>query len=349
MHRFLVLGAVVGAMLAASAAFAGGAFADTSGDNPSGYVWTDTNAPDPTTTYNWMDATGGTLIASTDDDDSADVIPLPFTFYYFGAPNTEIAIGTNGLLSFNIADPNECNDNYNWGPDDFGLPIPHDDADCEGDEDGWGANPLIAPWFDDLDPGECGDVYYQTFGSAPNRTFVVEYSDVCHNDCFDCEPGEGITFEVILFEGSNDIKFQYMDAFFGVDGIIKKSALPKDGRSAAGGGTLQDNNNGNSATVGLDKDATVGLQYSHAQRVIDDELAVLFTTEPVPTPTSTVPPPTAGITPPGPSATVIAVSSLPLTGSSGGGSAAHVWVIFALSAAALASIAGYAGLRLRQR
>lgn len=345
MHRFLVLGAVIGALLAASAAFAGGAFADTSGDNPSGYTWTDTNTPGPTTTYNWMDATGGTLIPGTDDDDSADVIPLPFTFSYFGAPYTEVAIGTNGLLSFNTADPNDCNTNYNYDTDDAGNPIPHDDADCA--DDGWGANPLIAPWFDDLDPGECGDVYHQTFGSAPNRTFVVQYSDVCHNDCFDCEPGEGITFEVILFEGSNDIKFQYMDAFFGIGGIIKGDVQPKDGRSAAGS-EIQNMNNGNSATVGLDKDATTGLQYSYAQRVIDDELAVLFATESVPTPTSTVPPPTAGITPPGPSATVIAVAALPSTGASGGGPAAHVWVVFALTAAALASIAGYAGLRLRQ-
>ncbi len=271
MYRSLwLLGAFV-ALIAVAIGLGGGlASADTSGANASGYVWIDNNSPDPVTTYAWVDATGGTAIASTNCDDCADTVALPFTFTYFGTDYTEVDIGTNGLLGLNTADPNSCNENYNWND----LPIPQDDTDCSSN--GWGANPLIAPWFDDLDPGECGDVYYNTFGSAPDRTFVVEFSDVCHNDCFDCAPGEGITFEAILSEGSNDLKFQYQDAFFGT-----------------GSGDISEENNGGTATVGLDKDATTGLQYSNNATVITDGLAILFTTQaPEPTPTATQPAPT---------------------------------------------------------
>lgn len=344
MRRLLLLGAVVGAVLAASALLATGAQADTSGPTPSGYTWIDTNPPDPTTTFDWLDASGGTVIPSTDCDDCADVVPLPFTFYYFEVPYSAVVISTNGMLSFATDDTADCNGNYNWDNSGAGHPIPHDDANC-GD-DGWGRNPLIAAWFDDLDPGECGDVYYQTFGSAPNRTFVVQYNDVCHNDCSLCEPGEGITFEILLFEGSNDIKFQYMDAFFGTEPILK-SAPPKDGRSVSG--AIEDMNNGNSATVGLDKDATVGLQYSYAEPVINDDLAILFTGQPIPTPTATaLPPPTPGVTAPAPSATSLPIS-LPQTGGSEGSSGVRGWLLIALTAAALAGLGGYALVRARAR
>src|SRR5437879_5226688 len=43
--------------------------------------------------------------------------------------------------------------------------------------------------------------------------------------CFDCAPGEGITFETILFEG-NEIKVQYMDALFG-SGDAFRYPMPK--------------------------------------------------------------------------------------------------------------------------
>jgi len=295
----LLLIATAAALLLLAVVLPGAARADISPPNASGYFWINNNPPDPQTTFAWVDATGGTITPSTDDDDNVDVVTLPFTFNFFGTDYTDIAIGTNGFLSFNTADPNGCNANYNWGPDDLGNAIPHDDANCNDGNDGWAANPLIASWFDDLDPGECGDVYYQTFGTAPNQTFVVEFSDVCHNDCFDCAAGEGITFETILFEGSSDIKVQYMDAFFG-----------------SGDATIAAANNGASATTGIDEDGTTGLQYSWKTASISDGLAVLYTTQaPTPTPTASASPsPTATL---GPTATVTATPTTAPTPTSG--------------------------------
>lgn len=315
----------------------GGARADTSGPHASGYVWVDNNAPDPVTTFDWMDATGGTLLPIWDEDDDWNTVTLPFTFNFFGTDYTQVDVSSNGFLSFDI--DSDCNDNYNWDDtlaDESGNPIPFTDADCD-DVSGWGGNPLIASWFDDLDPGECGNPYHDTFGTEPNRMFVVEFNDVCHNDCDDCEPGEGITFETILFEGSNDIKVQYQDAFFGT-----------------GDDDISEENNGGTATTGINKDGTTGLPYSWADTVLTDGLAVLYTTNfgvPTPTPTqSPTPAPTAAPTAtPAPTPTAVAAevqapAALPDTGGtpSDGGSSALPWL--AAIAGALAATSAGGGL-----
>lgn len=315
--------------------------ADTGGPGASGYFWVDNNAPDPVTTFAWMDITStGTLIPSTDLDEGADTIPLPFTFNFFDTGYTELDIGTNGLLSFDTG--NDCNDQYNW----HHSPIPHDDADCLSD--GWGGNPLIAPWFDDLDPSRCGDIYYDTLGSIHNRTFVVQFKDVCHNDCVLCQSGEGVTFEAILFEGSNDIKIQYTDAFFGT-----------------GTTDLEEENNGGTATTGINKDGSTGLQYSSNTPALTDGLAVLFTKQqPPPSPTRTPAPkpkPTPSATPvvvapvyltppPSPTPTVAAAVQMPETGGEPprGGSGGLAWLATIAGAVAVTG-AGALWLARRQR
>jgi uncharacterized repeat protein (TIGR01451 family) len=240
--------------------------ADTSGPNASGYIWIDSNAPDPTVAFEWIDATDGTALG-LDDDDYDTGIALPFTFNFFGEDHTAVDISSNGFLSFDL--DSECNEGYNWDDVltpgvDAGHPIPFTDTDCTGDS-GWGGNPLIAGWFDDLDPGECGDVYYKTVGSAPDQQFVVEW-DTCHNDCDLCDDSDKVTFEIILFEGSNDIKIQYQDTVF--DDSVEASD------------DILEENHGNTATSGIDFDDTVGLGYHWGGEDTDaltDGLAVLYT------------------------------------------------------------------------
>ena len=228
----------------------------------------DSNTPDPVTTFNWVDATGGTHLGISISDDNRETVSLPFTFNFFGADYSEVVVATNGFLSFNTTDPDGCNYNYNWGVDDpfnphLGSPIPNDDADCL--TDGWGANALIAAWFDDLSPSRCGDIYHETAGTPPNRRFVVQFDNVCH---FDSLAGEAITFEVILFEGSNNIKVQYLDAFF--------SDTNQD---------IAEENYGGTATTGINLSGTMGLQYSWANPILSDGLSVLYTIS-TPTPDS---------------------------------------------------------------
>ena len=264
------------------------AAANTSGPDPSGYTWTDSNAPDPSITFDWIDiTTTGTLIDKdtdfTSDDDGVWTQPLPFDFNFFGNTYDTVQISTNGFISFTIPNlsgrststPPNCNENYNYdfsgtngGASSLGWSIPHGDANCIGD--GWGFNPLIAGWFDDFDLDDCGEVYYGTNGSAPNRMFIVQWDDVCHIDCDLCAAGGGVTFEIILYEGSSigppavagasttdgNIRIQYADGFFEE--------------------TTPELNNGASATTGLSFDGDTGLHYSFIAPVLTDGLAVLY-------------------------------------------------------------------------
>ncbi len=274
-HSFQKLGVAVGVLVAvaAIAVLASGLLSASAhtGGPAGGYTWFDSNNPAPKVAFQPVTiSTPDALVVG--GDDNWNTVDLPFTFNFFGQDHTQVDVSSNGFLSFDIDNP--CNDNYNNPTSEDGntIPVP---GDCTTTE--WGGEPLIAAWFDDLDVSECGAVFAGTAGEAPSRSFVVRFLDVCHQDCDICETGEGVTFDVILFEGSNDVKIQYADTFFGDTDA-----------------DLTEENRGGTATVGITKDGTTGLQYSANEMVLTDGLAVLFTTGGLPTPTPTpTPEPTA--------------------------------------------------------
>lgn len=112
---------------------------------------------------------------------------------------------------------------------------------------GWQTPPFIAPWFDDLDPSADGAVYWEVQGVAPNRRVVVHWR-VAHHD----DPSAKFEFEVTLYQGSNRILFQY-------------------NKSVVGNSTLS---LGASATVGIQADDTVGINYSANQPLLTEGLAI---------------------------------------------------------------------------
>jgi subtilisin family serine protease len=153
------------------------------GPDPFGYAWRDNDAPGGPK-FDWIDVSGGSNIALSDDDFRTG-IPLGFTFRYYGDEFTTIGVGSNGWLSFNGVN--------GWFPSD--VPV------------GDGYAGAIAPYARDLYPPGGGYVRYQTFGAAPRRQFVIEYNSIP-----DYVFGNNKTFEVIFTEGTNAIRFQYLVA-----------------------------------------------------------------------------------------------------------------------------------------
>ncbi|MDN5214042.1 DUF4347 domain-containing protein [Fulvivirgaceae bacterium BMA12] len=94
---------------------------------------------------------------------------------------------------------------------------------------------LIAPFWDDLYDGT---IYYETRGTAPNRRFIIQYDRFEHWSSFSTGT---VTLEVILYEGSNNIDFVYDDTVFG-DATY---------------------DNGNSATIGINRNGSNFLTYSY--------------------------------------------------------------------------------------
>lgn len=202
--------------------------------------------------FNWIeiDRTGTRDATLSNADDYGVIVDLGFPFKFYGETFTDtIGVSTNGYLSFD-------KHLYRIGPDTIALltDFSNDPIPFPFDPDA-----LIAPFWDDLHTGLSGDIYYQTFGVAPNRFLVVEWQNVGRWSGL----GTRNTFQVILYEGSNDILFQY---------------LTQSGAGASGSTMAQ----GGSATIGLEDfgpypDTTDGgLSYSYNTAVLSDGLAILF-------------------------------------------------------------------------
>src|SRR5205823_6392569 len=112
---------------------------------------------------------------------------------------------------------------------------------------------LIAPFWDDLllESGT-SNVSTRVIGTAPNRQFIVEWSHVSIIDQATSDVHADLTFEAILFEGSNDIQFVYQ----GMSGQLS---------------------DGSSATVGLqDLKRTTGILTSFNQPVVKSRTFITY-------------------------------------------------------------------------
>lgn len=136
--------------------------------------------------FAYIDATHDTQLYVVDDTVN---LPLPFPFTFYGTTYTALNASSNGNIQFGNANAAYVNECLNSGP------APH-----MGD--------MIAPYWSDLDLTYSGYLETETVGSAPNRIFVVEWDGV---PPYGAELDDTVTFEVQLFEGSNDIVFLYED------------------------------------------------------------------------------------------------------------------------------------------
>jgi hypothetical protein len=113
-------------------------------------------------------------------DDAATLVPIGFTFNYFGTNYTQASVCTNGFIQLGSTSTeysNQC------------LPS------------GGAPNGVIAAYWDDLVAPAASTVRYQTIGLAPNRRFVVWWNGI---QIFG-NPGSLQSFKVILDETSNKI------------------------------------------------------------------------------------------------------------------------------------------------
>ena len=122
---------------------------------------------------------------------------IGFTFSFYEQNCTQFYLDSNGYIGFDNTQTQSYSANSR-------LPSPHR------------PNSLIAPFWDDSDPLQGGTVRYRTFGSPGSRYLVVEWSGVTRWGTSDAQ-----SFESILYEGSNNIKFQYPSTRQGTGGDLR--------------------------------------------------------------------------------------------------------------------------------
>lgn len=173
-----------------------------------------------------------TVLALTGDD-AATAVTLPFPVRFHGETYTSGRVHTNGLVSF--------------GP-------------VSGEPDTWvnptmptvtAPNAVVAPFWDDLEVDATASVRTQTVGTAPDRSYVVEWRNVG----FRPTNAQRITFEVIFHEDGR-IAFHY-------------GAMSTPIQQGAG------------ATVGLENaSGTVAALYSFQEAVLTANSSITYTPAP---------------------------------------------------------------------
>lgn len=134
-----------------------------------------------------ISSTGTDLVLT---DDSEIGMTLPFPILYQGTLVTDCTIGNNGGMALGTTTAQiGYGGNMTTQPGSF-----------------------IFPWGDDLDD-ETGNVYHQTIGTAPNRTFIVQWDNICNFSGSPTAPA--VTFQAQFDEATGKIWFVYEDVVFG--------------------------------------------------------------------------------------------------------------------------------------
>jgi subtilisin family serine protease len=138
------------------------------------------------TAYEWIDPTSMTRFTLGDNGVSG-AQDLPFPFYFFGQPKTQLYIGANGLLGFDALNMST---------------ITISDVPTSAAPNG-----VILPYWDNLNPASGGAIYAGLVGQAPNRRYVISWVGVPRNT----SSSDKMTFQAVLSENTGRIQFNYLE------------------------------------------------------------------------------------------------------------------------------------------
>jgi subtilisin family serine protease len=185
--------------------------------------------PSPT----WRTITGTNL--NLGDDTWATVTP-GFPVKFGTSSYNTVYVNANGLISFT----------NNTGLQFNNQQLPYSSFTT-----------LVAPFWDDLYPSGSNNVYWATLGTAPNRELVIEWRNVRHYSC-NSDASATVRFQVVLFEATNHVLFNYQDVIFG--------------------GNCAFADKGGSATIGVQVSTTDATQIGYNSQILSDNLTVHWTT-----------------------------------------------------------------------
>tara|TARA_B100000614_G_scaffold71381_1_gene63549 strand:- start:3133 stop:6666 length:3534 start_codon:yes stop_codon:yes gene_type:complete len=223
---------------------------DPVGPDPHGYYIYDYSDQDYdlAPTYNWIeiDPSYNSVVQSQDlnlsdggngnnEIYSIETINLPFEFYFYGEPYSQITVSTNGWVVFGQTLARSFRNHSVPGAG--------------------GPSPMVAVFWDDMKTTSSGDVFYAEYDENQDGLddVIIEWSDMRTYDNNDQED-----FQIIFYQGNNsdsgdgEMKLQY-----------KEFNNTSDGYYPQGGGGYNAPRHGCYATIGIEnKLGNVGLEYT---------------------------------------------------------------------------------------
>jgi PKD repeat protein len=134
--------------------------------------------------YNPDPLSNGTAVTLSDDTQTG-LLPIGFTFCFFGNSYTQFIIGSNNWIGF------QAGETSTW----VTAPIPNTNGTTTP------RNTIMGAW-QDINPGIGGTVKYALYGTAPNRRLAVSWYNV---PMFSCT-GQLYSSQIIIYETTNIIE-----------------------------------------------------------------------------------------------------------------------------------------------
>ena len=136
-----------------------------------------------------MDPQGtGTSIGNLTDDSFSGIIDIGFDFCFYSNVYNQLLISTNNYVTFDLT---ESNGYSPWNTYQIPSAFPPGDV----------INAIMGPWMD-LNPNNGGSLYYNVYGIAPFRRFVVSFENFGYYSC----SGMAFDGQIKLFETTNVIE-----------------------------------------------------------------------------------------------------------------------------------------------
>lgn len=136
----------------------------------------------------------GTALNFVGKDQFSTAINIPFTFCFYGMPQSKVVIGSNGVITFNTNLAGTIN------ASNFSDTIPS--GNIVTNSISGIMQDLIYP---DKDPNtgsdDVSEIYYSVVGTAPCRKFIVSFYQARMTGCED-----RVNSQIVLNEGSNEIE-----------------------------------------------------------------------------------------------------------------------------------------------
>lgn len=193
---------------------------------------------------------GGTeLTALYADDIYSSAIPLPFPACFYGATYNSLAIGSNGIVSFDVTNAGKRN-NFRLTTSFFNLTpvkIPYAGGTQNSLASTYYPRASIMGVYHDIFPFQNGNrrIEWRLEGDAPKRRFIASFKDVPLYSC----TSQWATHQIVFYESTGIVEVYVKDkpvctawneglAILGMQNYARNKAAFPDGKNSSQWGSM---------------------------------------------------------------------------------------------------------------